>query len=425
MPPCKKPIWGNAARRCPRVDADIAIVGGGIVGTTATIALQDAGLRTILFEPNDTGAGTAEGSAAYLHDGEIFPLPHPSLLPAIPRMLLDRNGPLVFRAQYLPHIVGWSMRFLQAMNARTYAAGTQALASLNRLSIGAMLEMAAAAGASELIVRGGGLKVCSDPRSVIALEKELQELERYGIAGRILDAAAVRELEPGIAAQIAGGAFFADSGHCIDVVDLGKRFASLVRRRGTVVSKRVSAVRADGNAWVVDDVKVPRVLVAAGHASPSLLEPLGYRVPIAPARGYHLMLHDSGVALRHPVIFHEQHFAATPMRAGLRLAGTMEFAAAASAPDTRRAEMLYDLALPYLPGMRKMTTATWMGVRPLTPDDLPIIGEAPRHRGIYYSSGHGHLGFTQSAISGRCIADLVTGRTPRVDLTPFSLARFN
>ena len=407
------------------MDADIAIVGGGIVGTTATLALQDAGLSTILFEPNETGAGTAEGSAAYLHDGEIFPLPHPSLLPALPRMLLDPQGPLVFRPQYLPRIAGWSARFLRAMNLGTYAAGTRALAALNKLAIGAMLDMVRAANASELIVRQGGLKVCSDARSLSVLEKQLRELERYGIAARILDAADVHELEPGIAAKIAGGMFFPDSAHCIDVAELGKRFAALVRRRGTIVSKRVSALRSSGDGWVVEDVKVSRVLVAAGHASPLLLEPFGYRVPIAPARGYHLMLRNPGIELRHPVIFAEQHFAATPMRAGLRLAGTMEFAAAGSAPDMRRAEILYDLALPYLPGMQKTQTVTWMGVRPLTPDDLPIIGEAPRHRGLYYSSGHGHLGFTQSAISARCIADLVTGRTPRLDLKPFSLARFN
>lgn len=407
------------------MDADIAIVGGGIVGTTAALALQDAGLRTILFEPNEPGAGTAEGSAGYLHDGEIFPLPHPSLLPAVPRMLVDRNGPLVFRPSYLPHMIGWSARFLQSMNARTYQAGTRALAALNRLSVDAILQAANAAGASDLIVRRGGLKVCSDPHSLEALAGQLQDLQRYGISARMLDAAAVLELEPSMTSRIAGGAFFPDSAHCIDIAELGRRLAARVWQRGDVVAKRVGRLGRDGSSWIVEDVKVPSVLVAAGHASPALLRPLGYRVPIAPARGYHVMLSDPGVDVRHPVIFHEPHFAATPMRAGLRLAGTMEFAAAGSSPDMRRAEMLYDLALPYLPGMRKTQTARWMGVRPLTPDDLPIVGAAPRHPGLFLSCGHGHLGFTQSAISARCIADLVAGRTPPVDLAPFSLARFN
>jgi glycine/D-amino acid oxidase-like deaminating enzyme len=412
------------------VDADIVIIGGGIVGTTATLALQDAGLRTITFDPLEVGAGTAEGSAGFLHDGEIFPLPHPRLLTAVPRMLLDPLGPLVFRWPYLPRLLGWSTTFLRAMRKEMRDAGIAALSQLNKTAVDALADMAAAAGAAGLIVRNGGLKVCRDARTLDAMAREITCFERAGIPAQVLDARALSAMEPGLSQSLAGGMFFPNSAHCIDLAEMGRRLGARVRSRGDVVLAAVERIVPERNGtWTVayglrERVSAARVLVAAGHASAKLLRPLGYRVPLAPARGYHLMLADPGVQLGRPVIFEEAHFGATPMRAGLRLAGTMEFAAADTPPDMRRAENLFRLAMPYLPGLQRVHATVWMGVRPVSADDLPMIGRAARHSGLYYSFGHGHLGLTQSAVSARALAALVTGAPSPVDLRPFDLARF-
>lgn len=412
------------------MDADIAIVGGGIVGTTATLALQDAGLRTITFEPVEVGAGTAEGSAGFLHDGEIFPLPHPRLITAVPRMLLDPEGPLVFRPAYLPRLAGWSAHFLRAMRKDTREIGIAALSQMNKTSVDALAEMASAAGAADLIVHNGGLKVCRDSRTLDAMAQNLHYFERAGIPAQVVDARALRALEPRLSDRLAGGMYFPHSAHCVDLAEFGRRLGARVRDRGDVVLAAAERIAPDRNGtWTVaygrrERVGVKRVLIAAGHSSAKLMRPLGYRVPLAPARGYHLMLANSGVQLERAVIFEEAHFCATPMRGGLRLAGTMEFAPADTPPDMRRAENLCKLALPYLPGLRRANATVWMGVRPVSADDLPMIGRAARHPNLYYSFGHGHLGLTQSAISARAIAALVSGGSPPFDLRPFDLARF-
>jgi len=164
--------------------------------------------------------------------------------------------------------------------------------------------------------------------------------------------------------------------------------------------------------------------VAAGVWSTPLLRPLGYAVPLRGARGYHLMLPQPGIALRRTVLFEDVHFCATPMDAGIRLAGTVEFAAAGTPPDMRRATMLLDLARRYLPALRGEGATTWMGVRPAFPDSRPAIEAPARHPGLIVCTGHEKLGLTQAAISARCVAALVARRPPPIDLGPFALTRF-
>lgn len=414
------------------LDADAAVVGSGIVGTMTALALQNAGLSVVVLEPGEPGAGTASGSAGYIHDGEIFPVAQPSLLAELPGLLLDPFGPLVFRISYLPRMLGWSVRFIRSMRRSAIERGIESLASLNRLAIEALLSLADATNTREFLVHGGGLKIARTKRAFVGFERELELLNHAGIPAQLLDSRHLRDTEPALAEDNSGAIFFPNSGHCLDPTEFGRRIAACVRSKATLVRDRARSLASQPDrSWLVNvqtnarsAIHVKNVVVAAGYASPQLLEPLGYRVPIAPARGYHLMLEDPGVTLRHPIIFHESHVGATPMSAGLRLAGTMEFSSPQAPPDYRRATMLYEIIRAYIPGLRDGRATTWMGIRPSAPDSLPCIGKAPHHDGLFCCFGHGHLGLTQAAISARCVADVMTGCAPPIDLAPFDLARF-
>jgi glycine/D-amino acid oxidase-like deaminating enzyme len=414
-------------------DADVAVVGGGIIGVATALALQDRGLSVLVIEENEPGMGTAAGSGGFLHDGEIFPIAQPALLAELPRLLFDPSGPLVFRLAYLPHIAGWGVKFLRSMRRTAVTNAINALASLNRLAIDSLYVMATTANAEALLVRRGGLKVAHDPHTLEALTRELAQLDQQHIAARTMDSTELHALEPALAPDIAGAVYFPNSAHCVDLTQFGDRLAARVRERGTIVRGRVTSLSPKSSGgWQADfqetdstdSVHARRVVVSAGYGSGALLRKLGYTVPLAPARGYHLTIADPGVLLSHPVILHEPHFGATPMNAGLRLAGTMEFASPTAAPDYKRAEMLYGIARRYFPGLRNGNATKWMGIRPSMPDSLPCIGRASRHEDLYYCFGHGHLGLTQAAISARCIADLIVGQKPAIELTPFDLSRF-
>jgi D-amino-acid dehydrogenase len=141
-------------------------------------------------------------------------------------------------------------------------------------------------------------------------------------------------------------------------------------------------------------------------------------------RGYNTTLPVPGVALEREIIFAERKFTATPLAIGLRIGGAAEFAGLTAAPNYRRSRALVTLARRYLPGLATERGTEWMGHRPATPDGLPVIGSSPRHGGVFYAFGHGHVGLTLAATTGRLIADLVAGRPSVVDLEPYSIERF-
>ena len=174
-----------------------------------------------------------------------------------------------------------------------------------------------------------------------------------------------------------------------------------------------------------DVIQADSVVVAAGVWSNRLLKPLGLRS----TGGCQAWLPHHGCIiprsrLKHPIMSVSRFFMLTPMRLGLRLAGTAEFAAIDAEPDYARAKVLVKHAQNYLPGLEGESYSEWMGQRPMMPDSKPVIGQHPNHSQVFYAFGHGHYGLTQGPTSGRIITDLVAGREPHVDLSPFAIDRF-
>ena len=133
---------------------------------------------------------------------------------------------------------------------------------------------------------------------------------------------------------------------------------------------------------------------------------------------------ENNIDLRLPLLSADHKFSLTPMTDGIRLGGTVEFAGLEAPPNPKRWDIMAKRTRALLPGLKEEVRSTWMGFRPSMPDSLPVIGPSPRHANVYYAFGHGHLGLTLGAVTGRMIADLVAGRPPAVDATPYRITRF-
>jgi D-amino-acid dehydrogenase len=233
-----------------------------------------------------------------------------------------------------------------------------------------------------------------------------------------------------LAKEIKTAIFYPDVRHTVDpkrlvkapAEDLAQGGAALRRARALgfeIGSNGVNAVVTDAGALAAD-----LVAVAAGAWSKPLAGALGCAVPLDTERGHHVTLPEPGIEPRVPVVSSELRFCATPMAMGLRLGGTVEFAGLDAPPDPTRYQAMLQQAKRLYPALNTRGASYWMGHRPSLPDSLPVIGRAPGHANAYLAFGHGHIGLTTAAITGRAIADKVAGRAPPFDLAPFRADRF-
>lgn len=411
-------------RRC-----DTVIVGGGIIGLALGLDLTLRGRQVTLIDRDEPASGCSAGNAGYLSQGGIFPIASFETFRQLPRLLLDQASPLSIRLSHLPRLVPWGMQLLAACKPGKARRAMQALAALTEPSVQSYAPLLKAGGAEDLIDTCGGLHVFKKPRSAETLTALIDTYDRLGISAEHLDGHTLREFEPALSPTLAGALHFPGSARCLDPRELGQRFAENITARGGIILRgAVRAIRpgSDGG-WSLatehGEMEAENTVIAAGRWSDELMRPLGYRVPLEAERGYHLMLPSPDVRLNHPLIATDHQFAITPMAAGIRLAGTVEFAGRRATPNFARADMLLPQAQSILPELQGAGATRWMGHRPSLPDSLPAIG-AGSEPGLYYAFGHQHCGLTLAAVTAKLLGDLMSGREPDIDLTPFDITRF-
>jgi len=206
-----------------------------------------------------------------------------------------------------------------------------------------------------------------------------------------------------------------------------------VRQGGVVIRARATGFRLDGGHLTAiqtdaGELAADAAVVCAGAWSKPLAASLGDRVPLETERGYHLMVRDPEVMPTIPTADGDGKFVATPMDTGLRFAGTVELAGLDAPPDWRRAQILLEQGCKMLPGLAadhpEERISVWMGHRPSLPDSLPVLGRSKTTPDVVYAFGHGHVGMTSAPMTGRVVADLVAGRPPAIDISPFAASRF-
>ncbi|WP_339436755.1 FAD-dependent oxidoreductase [Pseudomonas sp. EL_65y_Pfl1_R32] len=412
------------------ISNDVIVIGAGIVGLSIALQLKLDGYKVTVVDQSPAMQGCSAGNAGYLSQANIFPPATSDLLLKLPKLLLDKEGPLVIKPSYLGKMMPWSLRAVSALRSAPYAVNVNALSSLITRSQESLALLAAQANASHLLSTEGGLIVYRTEEAFKAKQKSIPVWRDYGVEVETLTRQKTLEMEPALARDITGAIHFTHSGRCSNPQGLGLLYLEQLKRSGArFVQDRVKNARQIGiDQWEItlssSRLKSSKVVLCAGHASDELLNGYGYRKALVSERGYHLMIPAPRVQLNRPVVFGEPYFAATPMVHGLRLAGTAEFCAADSPPDMKRSLMLRGLAEKYLPGLNSDDAQPWMGVRPALPDGLPAIGKVEQGIGFYYAFGHGHNGLMTSAITARCVSALIAEREPPVDLKPFDLKRF-
>ncbi len=410
---------------------DVLIVGGGAVGVATALALAHRDLSVSVVEAQDgTGRECSYGNSGLIAPSHCIPLAAPGLVRRIPGWLRS-GGSVHVKIRPSLDFVRFGLELVRSCGRDQMLLGLRTLRDLSRASQ-EILEAMVSDGLDAGYERRGVLNVCRTQSAFEALRRDAELLRQEGFEPQILDVDGARRIEPCLRSSIAGAVYWDEDGHC-DPRRLVGELTRLATESGVSfeTSTRVTAFHRtnDGRIASVETTRTrhkPRaVVLAAGSWTSGLARLAGTRIPLEPGKGYHVHFRHDAPAVKIPMIFQESVFAATPMSGELRLAGTMEFVGLDAGLPTKATDRLLQEARLYLEGLDTAATPhTWCGFRPCTPDSLPLVGLSGRISNLYFATGHGMLGLTLAAVTGRAIAELLVDGRTELSIEPLSPARY-
>lgn len=409
----------------------IVVIGGGVVGISCALELLDDGHQVTVLEPGPVGEGASWASCGSIAVSEVIPLSKPGIMMKAPGWLLDPLGPLTLRASSALGVLPWFLRF--AANARP-ARIRQISEEIAALTLPALADLQALLGRYGLsdLLRNTPVMELYDSAEELAHERSYHNMRRaLGFQIDEISGAEAREMEPSIAGDFACATVFRDWRSVVDtrrfVTELHRVFTerggSVKRLRATGFLRGgngAGGVRTDGGETVTGD----QYVLAAGAWSRDLARDLGVSVRMEGVIGYQTSLTAPGVDVTHAMVYAKGGFGITPYESGLAVAGSIEFAGLNARPNWKRAEILVEKARRVLPGLQTDAGERRIGRRPLTPDTKPVIGTAPGVPNVILATGHGQLGLTLCATTGRLVRSLASGRQPNINLSPYRADRF-
>ena len=410
---------------------DAIVLGAGIVGVSAALALAARGREVALIDRLPHAAGeTSFGNSGIIQTEGVLPYLFPRAIGDIARAAMNRDPRAHIRYGALPAIAPALLRYFQASTQAKKLATGAVMAPLMAAAAGEHLKLARDAGAEGLLRKGGWIKAYRSERGRDLAHGEAEELAPFGIRPAFLDRAALTALEPHVGEMAIGGVHYTEPLSTPDPGALVRSYAALfVKRGGRMERGEALSLEPSGAGWTVKTDSGPLaardVVIALGPWSDELARRFGLSLPLFVKRGYHMHYEASGNAgLTRPVLDLERGYLVTPMAQGLRLTTGAEFARRDDPPSPRHLERVEPYARELFPIGDRKDPAPWMGRRPCLPDMRPVIGPFPGRPGLWLDFGHHHLGLTLGPITGRLLADLVAGEAPFVDAAPFKAERF-
>ncbi|MDR6491800.1 D-amino-acid dehydrogenase [Paraburkholderia terricola] len=407
---------------------DTVVLGAGIVGVCVAVHLQKRGRQVALVDRKLPGNETSFGNAGLIQREGVYPYAFPRGLGSLLRYARNRSPDVRYHADAMLQAAPFLWQYWRNSHPARHAAIAKSYSTLIEHCVSEHRALAADAGASALLRPSGWIKVF---RSEAVRDAETRLAEQwhreYGVDFESLDAARLQQMEPDLDTTLLGGLRYTASDSVSDphalVTAYARHFESL---GGRFLIGDASSLR-DG--WEVDTndgtIAASSAVVALGPWSDRVSSRLGYRLPLGVKRGYHMHYAPRGqVRLNHPVLDAEKGYLLAPMAKGIRLTTGAEIARCDAPRTPTQLAAVEPVARTLFPLDKRLDDEAWMGRRPCTPDMMPIIGPARKHKDLWFAFGHAHHGLTLGPVTGRLIAEMMTGEDTLVDTRPFRVERF-
>lgn len=414
---------------------DVVIVGGGVIGLACGLALLDAGRSVRVLEAGVVGGGASHGNCGTITPSHALPLAAPGTIGRALRWMLAPDAPLYLRPRFDPVLWAWLLRFAARCNHRDWLSAGAAKARLLDASRALLPDWIARYRLDCEFSESGTDHVFRDARALADFDRDLLALAALGIASERIDGADYQSREPAVREGVMGVVRFPGDA-CLRPDRYVAELARALRQAGGQIVEHceVSALAQVDDMQRVSSGKgefhTRDVLLATGAWSPRLAGSLQLAAPalrrmMQPGKGYSITYDRPALVPRHPLVLHERSVCVTTWPSGFRLGSTMEFSGYDNSLNRRRLDALERAAGEYLHGpVGPIKREEWFGWRPMTVDDLPIIGRVPAHAHLWLATGHGMLGVSMSTGTAQLVADEITGRAPTIDPAPYRPERF-
>ena len=409
---------------------DVAVVGAGIIGVCTALELVERGLQVTIFDPAPVCSKTSYGNAGVISPWTCVPQSMPGLWKQIPKWLIDPDGPVSIRSAYLPKFLPWALRFFAAGRINRIDPIADSLFQLSKGSVNAYKKRLAGTGKENLIRDSMYVHVYRNPKAASLDHLVWRLRQERQVPLELIDKNTLREIEPDISTDYKAAIIIREQGRASDPAGIGIALAKKAKEKGVAhIETTVQQVCPDqglGCGLLTDQgtFVAKKIVLAAGVWSCQLLKQFGMKLPLEAERGYHLVLRDPGITINNSVMDAEQKYVASLMKAGVRVAGTAEFAGLNANPNFFRAQRFATQAKKLFPKLNVGDAEEWMGTRPSFPDSLPCLGEIPGVKNIIAAFGHSHYGLGMGPGTSELIADYITNQGSDRNLSPYSIKRF-
>lgn len=415
----------------PSSSADAVVLGAGIVGICVALHLQKRGLSVALVDRRGAAEETSYGNAGLIQREGVYPYGFPHDFGALVRYSFNRTIDAHYHPSAILRIAPFLWKYWHFSRPARHEKIAHVYAKLIEHCVTEHDALAKDSGAEGFMKRDGWMKVFRTERERdIRFAEAARWKAEYGLDFRTLDRNQLEEAEPHLAPVLVGALHWTDPVSVDDPQGLALAYlAGFEARGGRFLQGNAASLARTRNGWSVrtgdGNLETRDAVIALGPWADTLTRAFGYDLPLAVKRGYHMHYRAAGHAkLNHPVLDTERGYFLAPMQRGVRLTTGAEFALRDAIKTPVQLGRAEPIARDLFPLAERLDTEPWLGARPCTPDMLPIIGPAPRHPNLWFAFGHAHHGLTLGPVTGRLVADLVTGETPFVDPMPYRAERF-
>lgn len=421
-----------AAHRTDAVEnVDVLIIGAGIIGATLALELQRSGRKVLMIDRGEPGFGCSYGNAGWVTPCFAMPLPQPGQMLKSIGWLLNPDSPFYIKPDISWLLIRWLLCFLRATTEKKMRESIQVLTDISKFSLDHYRTLSQKRPNSMSFEQKGLLMVSGVDAGMKAAEDEMKLMAEQGIPGRLLNMQEVLAMEPSLKPVIQGGVYFPTEAS-VEPLEAVRTYVKEFEEAGGRVQSKTEVYDFILDGDEIREVVTTRgrfraklVVMAMGSWSTRWSKSLGVSIPVLGGKGYSMILDDFEVKPKHPMMLVDRKVAITPRENSVRVAGTLELVNGDESITPRRVNAVLNGAKHYLkianePKIHEL----WRGLRPCTPDGVPMLGFSGKWKNLFYSMGHQMLGLQSAPGSAKVSADLILGRESITDVKPFDPKRF-